>query len=114
MKLYDSKNVVAIAIITIISGLSVLFYDSYAEQTKQTVPTCEHCIELEQAITQVLQTIRADVNDYYLDVLCETEEYCNLIDVLNKPYTIPDSSYHKMREVFPDLPAQQVNSTWPE
>ena len=91
--------------------LSLAFFGMYSmcsAQTTTKVTKCERCIKLEHAIIQVLAIIEEDETDYVLDVLSETDEYCTLYELLNENYSIPDSTYRKMRQVFPDLPAKQA------
>lgn len=106
MKLYKPQNLMVIAITMIVVALSTMFLSAYTVQKQRE--RCKRCVELEFAIEQVLDIIREDQTDYYLDVLCETDEYCNLYELLNEDCKISDSIYHRMRTVFPDLPAKQA------
>lgn len=71
---------------------------------------CERCVRLEKAILNILYIVEEDNQDYVLDVLSETDEWCVLEDMIGpiNPPIIKDSTYRRMRNVFPDLPAQQA------
>lgn len=103
---HEHRKIISISITLIVIAVFVVL-ESALEVQKQR-KRCERCIELEYAIEQVIDVIREDQTDYYLDVLCETEEYCNLYDLLNEDCLIPDSTYRRLRTVFPDLPAEQA------
>lgn len=105
-KMYKPRNLMALAITMIVIALVAMFLSAYTVQQQRK--RCKRCIELEYAIEQVIDVIREDQTDYWLDVLCETEEYCNLYDLLNEDCEIPDSTYRRLRTVFPDLPAKQA------
>ena len=68
----------------------------------QTMPKCKRCVELEQAIVQLIHVVRTDQSDYYLDVLCETDEWCHLDELLN------DTTHHRVSNVFPDTIVKQA------
>ena len=69
---------------------------------------CEKCARLEKAIINILYVIEEDNPDYVLDVLCETDEWCVLEELIGPipPVIINDSTHKKMKQVFPDLPAE--------
>lgn len=102
MKLYKPKNLMVIAITMIVIALGTVFLSAYTVQKQRE--KCNRCKELEFAIEQVLTIVLEDNTDYYLDVLCETDEYCNLYELLNEDCKISDSTHYR-RNVYPDAPA---------
>ena len=97
------KKLCRLLVASITMLLIVCFCSAYALQKK-----CGRCLKLEHAIIQVLTIIEEDNQDYVLDVLSETDEWNTLYELLNESNIIRDSTYHKLRTVFPDLPAKQA------
>ena len=71
---------------------------------------CERCTRLEKAILDILYIVEEDNQDYVLNVLSKRDEWYILEDMIGpiNPPIIKDSTYRRMRNVFPDLPAQQA------
>ena len=110
MKKKKIYNVGGILIATFVALLIVLFCTLHAaaQQKQHYRVRCERCVELEYAIKQLLIVIEEDQTDYVLDVLSETDEWDYVDRLLNEDCMIPDSTYRKLRKVFPDLPAKQA------
>lgn len=75
--------------------ICMMFHTSYKinENRNNTVVRCERCERLEEAIDNVLVEIYTDNPDYYLDILCEGDAYCNLQSIIME-------SHEKKEKVF--------------
>ena len=123
--------IIFIGILVSMVSLNVLILVNDTKQihaaTLQSVP----CPEIQKAYSNVLYRIWIDNPNYVEDVLNETDEWCNLYDLVGESWMsydfkssddsiryhsnlnqfwvpIPDSTYHRLRKVFSDLPAQQA------
>lgn len=119
-------------VLTLLS-FSTLYLCAQQQQMNNRLASETDCDEIQQSYANVLYRIWIDNPNYVEDVLMETDEWCTLFDVVGHAwmdYTfksvkdsltyetnlnndtswvrIPDSTYRRMRLVFPDLPAQQV------
>ena len=97
--------IVTVVVPTVFLLLATCVVYANSKPQTQIVQHCAGCEELEIAIDAVLEVIYEDNPDYYLDVLCETEEFCRLQDILCE---IPDSTKKKLKKVFPDEPSIQA------
>ena len=79
------------------------------QQTKSDA-YCEKCARLEKSILEILYTVEEHDPNFVLDVLSETDEWCILEELIGPipPVIIKDSTYRRMRLVFPDMPAEQA------
>ena len=107
-KIYD---LIATSITGIIAGVIIILISVFislrvcAQQTNQY---CEKCVRLEKSILNILYVIERDKPDYVMDVLSEYDEWYILEELIGPiPPVIKDSTYHKLHQVFPDLPARK-------
>ena len=121
-----------IVVLTLLS-FSTLYLCAQQQQMNNRLASETDCDEIQQSYANILYRIWIDNPNYVEDVLMETDEWCELFDVVGHAwmdYTfksvkdsltyeanlnndtswvrIPDSTYHRMRSVFPDLPAEQA------
>lgn len=94
---------------TLIIGVSV-FLSIKACGAEQQQPYCEKCARLEKSIINILYVVEEHDPDFVLDVLSERDEWYILEELIGPipPVIIKDSTYRRMRNVFPDLPARQA------
>jgi hypothetical protein len=96
----------------IILGLAICISLVNCASTQQTKSDayCEKCAILEKNIINLLYMIEKDNPNYVLDVLSETDEWYTLEELVGPIYppVIKDSTHRRMRNVFPDLPAEQA------
>lgn len=107
MKLYRLENLTTLSLITIVIGICIFFCSSI-QPIEQ--PYCEKCVRMEKSIRNILIDVEIHDPDYVMDVLCETDDWMILEDLIGpiNPPVIKDSTYRRLRLVFPDLPAQQA------
>lgn len=121
-----------IVVLLALTGITTYLLEGM-QRAHAALPASEYCDEIQQSYANVLYRIWIDNPNYVEDVLMETDEWCALFDVVGHAwmdYTfkstkdsltyeanlnndtswvrIPDSTYHRMRSVFPDLPAKQA------
>lgn len=96
----------------IILGLAICISLVNCASTQQAKSDayCEKCAILEKNIINLLYMIEKDNPNYVLDVLSETDEWYVLEELVGPIYppVIKDSTYRRMRLVFPDMPAKQA------
>lgn len=101
----DAKTfgVLIACIIMLICGL--VAFSPYKEKAY-----CEKCVRMEKSIRNLLIDIEIHDPDFVMDVLSETDDWLILEDLMGpiNPPVIKDSTYRKLRNVFPDLPAEQA------
>lgn len=122
-----------IVVLTLLSFSTFIHLCAQQRQINNRLASETNCDEIQQSYANVLYRIWIDNPNYVEDILMETDEWCALFDVVGHAwmdYTfksiddslayeanlkndtswvrIPDSTYHRMRSVFPDLPAKQA------
>ena len=76
---------------------------------------CEKCIRMEKSIRGILYEVERHDANFVMDVLSETSEWMILEELIGpiNPPVIPDSVHKKMKQVFPDLPAERAKTDKP-
>lgn len=102
--MYKPSNLMGMAIIVILISLAIFF--SSANKY------CEKCVLMEKYVRNILIDVEIHDPDFVMDVLCETDDWQCLEDLIGpiNPPVIRDSTYRKLRNVFPDLPSKQIQN----
>lgn len=76
---------------------------------------CEKCVRMEKSIRGILYTVEQHDPNFVMDVLSESSEWMILEELIGpiNPPIIPDSVHKKMKQVFPDLPAEKAKPDKP-
>ena len=83
--------------------------------TKDEKLYCEKCVRMEKSIRGILYTVEQHDPNFVMDVLSESSEWMILEELIGpiNPPIIPDSVHKKMKQVFPDLPAEKAKPDKP-
>ena len=78
------RNYTVFDIIILIIGLCMMFLGTHEASVARYKAFQERCkrTELIVAVHKLLDIIEHDQNDYVLDVLCETDEWCEVDSLL--------------------------------
>lgn len=104
-RLYDYENMVMIALLCIAMCFAIIYCSSSPKEQQ-----CKRCMRMEKSIRHILIDIEEHDPDFVMDVLSETDDWFileDLISPIEPPVIINDSTYRKLRRVFPDLPKEQ-------